>query len=74
MALFCQQIQEAEIILLQAGLIFRAIQMHIDLFNWDRYLKIVILLRDPSFRVNTTKFTSDLIHMVVKLRINCVRG
>jgi hypothetical protein len=38
MALFCQQIQEAEIILLQAGLIFRAIQMHIDLFNWDRYL------------------------------------
>ena len=40
MALFCQQIQEAEIILLQAGLIFRAIQMHIDLFNWDRYLKI----------------------------------
>jgi intraflagellar transport protein 80 len=36
MALFCQQIQEAEIILLQAGLIFRAIQMHMDLFNWDR--------------------------------------
>lgn len=36
MALFCQQVQEAEMILLQAGLIFRAIHMHIDLFNWDR--------------------------------------
>ena len=37
MALFCRQTQEAETILLQAGLIYRAIQMNIDLFNWDRY-------------------------------------
>jgi len=36
MALFCRQTQEAETILLQAGLIYRAIQMNIDLFNWDR--------------------------------------
>ena len=36
MALFCRQPQEAETILLQAGLIYRAIQMNIDLFNWDR--------------------------------------
>ena len=36
MAQFCHQVNEAEIILLQAGLIFRAIQMHVDLFNWDR--------------------------------------
>ena len=37
MALFCRQPQEAETILLQAGLVYRAIQMNIDLFNWDRY-------------------------------------
>lgn len=37
MALFCRQTQEAENILLQAGLTYRAIQMNIDLFNWDRY-------------------------------------
>ena len=36
MALFCRQTQEAETILLQAGLVYRAIQMNIDLFNWDR--------------------------------------
>ena len=39
MALFCRQPQEAETILLQAGLVYRAIQMNIDLFNWDRYLR-----------------------------------
>ena len=37
MALFCRQPQEAETILLQAGLVYRAIQMNVDLFNWDRY-------------------------------------
>ncbi|XP_046852298.1 intraflagellar transport protein 80 homolog [Xenia sp. Carnegie-2017] len=42
MALFCGQIQEAELILLQAGLIFRSIKMHIDLFNWDRALELAV--------------------------------
>ena len=36
MALFCGHVQDAEVILLQSGLIYRAIQMHIDQFNWDR--------------------------------------
>ena len=36
MALFCRQIPDAEAILLQSGLTYRAIQMNIDLFNWDR--------------------------------------
>lgn len=35
--LFSGQIQEAEAVLLQAGLIYQAIQVNIDLFNWDRY-------------------------------------
>lgn len=42
MALFCRQTQEAETILLQAGLIYRAIQMNIDLFNWDRALELAV--------------------------------
>lgn len=42
MALFCHQVNEAEIMLIQAGLIFRAIQMHIDLFNWDRALELAV--------------------------------
>lgn len=36
--LFSGQIQEAEAVLLQAGLIYQAIQVNIDLFNWDRYI------------------------------------
>lgn len=35
--LFSGQIQEAEAVLLQAGLIYQAIQVNIDLFKWDRY-------------------------------------
>lgn len=35
--LFSGQIQEAEAVLLQAGLIYQAVQVNIDLFNWDRY-------------------------------------
>ncbi|XP_015761944.1 PREDICTED: intraflagellar transport protein 80 homolog isoform X2 [Acropora digitifera] len=42
MALFCRQPQEADTILLQAGLIYRAIQMNIDLFNWDRALELAV--------------------------------
>lgn len=34
--LFSGQIQEAEATLLQAGLVYQAIQIHIDLFSWDR--------------------------------------
>lgn len=36
MALFCGNSQDAEGILLAAGLTFRAIMMNIELFNWDR--------------------------------------
>eukprot|EP00794_Sanderia_malayensis_P011126 gene11126-12297_t len=42
MALFCRQIPDAEAILLQSGLIYRAIQMNIDLFNWDRALDLAV--------------------------------
>lgn len=36
MALFCGQTLDAEGILLQAGLTFRAIMLNLTLFNWDR--------------------------------------
>lgn len=36
MALFCGQTNDAEAILLQASLIFRALMLNVHLFNWDR--------------------------------------
>ena len=36
MALFCGNNQDAEAILLQAGLIFRAILLNIKIYNWNR--------------------------------------
>lgn len=36
LALLFRQPQEAEVIYLQAGLVFRAIQLNMDLFNWER--------------------------------------
>lgn len=36
MSLFCKQTGEAEGTLLQAGLIYRAIRLNIDLFKWNR--------------------------------------
>jgi intraflagellar transport protein 80 len=38
LALFCHQPQQAEVIYLQAGLPFRAIELNMNLFNWERYL------------------------------------
>ena len=38
MALLCGNPHDAEAILLQAGLIFRAILLNIQLYNWDRYV------------------------------------
>ena len=38
MALFCGQNQDAEGILLQASLTFRAIMLNIQLYNWDRWV------------------------------------
>eukprot|EP00164_Ancoracysta_twista_P001772 GFYU01002327.1.p1 GENE.GFYU01002327.1~~GFYU01002327.1.p1 ORF type:complete len:763 (-),score=200.01 GFYU01002327.1:142-2430(-) len=40
LALLRRRPEEAEAILMQAGLIYRAIKMHIRLFNWDRALDI----------------------------------
>jgi intraflagellar transport protein 80 len=37
LALLRRQPTEAEGILLNANLVYRAIKMHIDMFNWDRY-------------------------------------
>ena len=37
MILFSGQQQDAEGLLIQAGLVFRAIMLNLDLFNWDRY-------------------------------------
>ncbi|KAM3616364.1 uncharacterized protein V6R79_016748 [Siganus canaliculatus] len=42
MLLFSSQIQEAETTLLQAGLIYQAIQINIDLFNWERALELAV--------------------------------
>ncbi|XP_071949361.1 intraflagellar transport protein 80 homolog [Antedon mediterranea] len=42
MALFCGNAQDAEGILLQANLVFRAIMMNINLYNWDRALELAV--------------------------------
>lgn len=36
MALLCGNHADAEALLLQAGLVFRAIMLNIQLYNWDR--------------------------------------
>nr|XP_020471287.1 intraflagellar transport protein 80 homolog isoform X1 [Monopterus albus]XP_020471288.1 intraflagellar transport protein 80 homolog isoform X1 [Monopterus albus]XP_020471290.1 intraflagellar transport protein 80 homolog isoform X1 [Monopterus albus] len=40
--MFSGQVQEAEATLLQAGLIYQAIQVNIDLFNWERALELAV--------------------------------
>eukprot|EP00039_Didymoeca_costata_P029945 m.27168 g.27168 ORF g.27168 m.27168 type:complete len:762 (+) comp7870_c0_seq1:224-2509(+) len=40
MALFCRQFEEAEATLIQAGLIFRAIEMNCLSFQWERALEL----------------------------------
>ncbi|KAM6961470.1 intraflagellar transport protein 80 homolog [Aplochiton taeniatus] len=42
MLLFSGHTQEAEATLLQAGLIYQAIQVHLDLYNWDRALELAV--------------------------------
>lgn len=42
MALLCGHYVDAEAILLQAGLIFRAIMLNIQLYNWDRALELAV--------------------------------
>lgn len=42
MALFKRNMKEAESILLQAGLVYRAIKMHIELFAWQRALDLAV--------------------------------
>ena len=53
MAVFCGQMQDAESILLQSGLIYRAIQMYLDLYNWDRLVESLYLRNAPSFLFGT---------------------
>ncbi|XP_074449046.1 intraflagellar transport protein 80 homolog isoform X4 [Larus michahellis] len=40
--LFSGNTQEAETLLLQAGLIYQAIQVNINLYNWDRALELAV--------------------------------
>uniref|UniRef100_A0A8B9LBR6 Intraflagellar transport 80 homolog (Chlamydomonas) n=1 Tax=Astyanax mexicanus TaxID=7994 RepID=A0A8B9LBR6_ASTMX len=40
--LFSGHVQEAEATLLQAGLVYQAIQIHINLYNWDRALELAV--------------------------------
>ena len=42
MALFCKQPQQAEAIYLQSNLIFRAIEVNINLYNWERALELAV--------------------------------
>ena len=42
LAMFCKRPQEAEQILLQAKLYYRAIKMNIRLFQWDRALDLAV--------------------------------
>ncbi|XP_070099117.1 intraflagellar transport protein 80 homolog isoform X1 [Equus caballus] len=40
--MFSGNMQEAEIILLQAGLVYQAIQININLYNWERALELAV--------------------------------
>ncbi|XP_066476291.1 intraflagellar transport protein 80 homolog isoform X4 [Tiliqua scincoides] len=40
--LFSGNVQEAETLLLQAGLIYQAIQVNINLYNWERALELAV--------------------------------
>ncbi|XP_006861914.1 PREDICTED: intraflagellar transport protein 80 homolog [Chrysochloris asiatica] len=42
MLMFSGNIQEAEIVLLQAGLVYQAIQININLYNWERALELAV--------------------------------
>jgi intraflagellar transport protein 80 len=42
LALFSHRPQHAEAIYLQAGMVYRAIQLNIDLFNWERALQLAL--------------------------------
>uniref|UniRef100_A0A8C7L7T0 Intraflagellar transport 80 homolog (Chlamydomonas) n=1 Tax=Oncorhynchus kisutch TaxID=8019 RepID=A0A8C7L7T0_ONCKI len=42
MLLFSGHVQEAEATLLQAGLVYQTIQVHINLYNWDRALELAV--------------------------------
>ncbi|PVD18640.1 hypothetical protein C0Q70_21190 [Pomacea canaliculata] len=42
MALLCGNHADAEALLLQAGLVFRAIMLNIQLYNWDRALELAV--------------------------------
>ncbi|XP_065889257.1 intraflagellar transport protein 80 homolog isoform X3 [Dysidea avara] len=42
LALFCRQPLQAEAIYIQAGMIFRAIELNMTLFNWERALELAI--------------------------------
>ncbi|XP_028275364.1 intraflagellar transport protein 80 homolog [Parambassis ranga] len=42
MLMFSGQVQEAEATLLKAGLIYQAIQINIDLLNWERALELAV--------------------------------
>ncbi|KAK7882659.1 hypothetical protein WMY93_028833 [Mugilogobius chulae] len=42
MLLFSGKVQEAEAVLLQTGLVYQAIQINIDLFNWERALELAV--------------------------------
>lgn len=41
-SLFCHQIQQAESIYLQSGNIFQAIDLNMQLFNWERALELAV--------------------------------
>ncbi len=38
LALFCHQPVQAETAYLNAGLVYRAIDLNLSLFNWERYV------------------------------------
>ncbi|KAL0481894.1 intraflagellar transport protein 80 [Acrasis kona] len=49
MALYMRNIDEAESILLQAGLMYRAIKMHIKLYNWTRALELAVKNKNSTY-------------------------
>ena len=52
LAVFCHQIDEGESLLLQAGLVYRAIELNLKLFRWERFDVYCLILCFESRRTS----------------------
>ncbi|KAG8136102.1 putative Intraflagellar transport protein [Naja naja] len=65
--LFSGNVQDAETLLLQAGLIYQAIQVNINLYNWERALELAV---KHKTHVDTLDVNWDKIKAKIELEIS----